>query len=124
MLQSLSHSIDLLQGEKRCCLGFLIPTILSLKSKLSDKLPHMANIIAVVLEALDKRFDAMLSSHDAKMATTTMPKFCLCWLSPEKREDMKKALVEEATSLESRAPCAAEMSISPEVEESDGVFCL
>lgn len=69
VLQALSHSIDLLQGEKLCYLGFLIPTILSLKSKLSDKLPHIpytANIIAAVLEALDKRFDAMLSSHDAK----------------------------------------------------------
>jgi len=42
VLQPLSHSIDLLQGEKRCYLGFLIPTILSLKSKLSDKLPHVS----------------------------------------------------------------------------------
>lgn len=69
VLQALSHSIDLLQGEKLRYLGFLIPTILNLKSKLSDKLPHIpytANIIAAVLEALDKRFDAMLSSHDAK----------------------------------------------------------
>lgn len=41
VLQPLSHSIDLLQGEKRCYLGFLIPTILSIKSKLSDKLPRV-----------------------------------------------------------------------------------
>jgi len=63
VLQPLSHSIDLLQGEKRCYLGFLIPTILSLKSKLSDKLPHVsytANIITAVLEALDIRFDAIV----------------------------------------------------------------
>jgi len=64
----------------------------------------------------------MLSSHEAKMATTTMPKFRLCRLSPEKREDVKKALVEEATSLESTASSAAEMSISPESDESDEEF--
>lgn len=94
----------------KCYLRFLIPTILSLKSTLSDKLPHVtytANIITAVIEALDSCFGAMLSSHDAKMATTTMPKFRLCWLPAEKKEVMCKTVVQEATSLESRAPPAA-----------------
>lgn len=52
VLQPLSQSNDLLHGEKRCYLGFLIPTILSLKSKLSDKLPQVsytANIEALTI---------------------------------------------------------------------------
>lgn len=83
---------------------------------------YTANIITAVLETLDSRFDAMLNSHEAKMATTTMPKFRLCWLSPDNREEVKKALVDEATSLESTAAPAAEMSICPETDESDEEF--
>lgn len=70
VLQPLAQSIDLLQGEKNCYLGFLIPTILSLKSKLCEKLPQVtctANIITAVIDAIDGRFGAMMSSHDAKM---------------------------------------------------------
>ena len=125
VLQPLAQSIDLLQGEKKCYLGFLIPTILSLKSKLSEKLPHVtytANILTAVIEALDNRFGAMLSSHDAKMATTTMPKFRLCWLSPEKKEDMCKIVIQEAASLESRGPPAAEINTISESDESDEEF--
>lgn len=51
-----------------------------------------------------------------------MPKFRLCWLSPDNREEVKKALVDEATSLESTAAPAAEMSICPETDESDEEF--
>lgn len=125
VLQPLAQSIDLLQGEKKCYLGFLIPTILSLKSKLSDKLLHAtytANIITAVTEALDSRFGTVLSSHEAKMATTTMPKFRLCWLSPEKKEEMCKTVIQEATSLESKAPPAAEVNISSENDGSDEEF--
>lgn len=97
VLQPLAQSIDLLQGEKKCHLGFLIPTILSIKSKLSEKLPQVtytANIITAVTDAIDSRFGAMLSSHDAKMATTTMPKFHMCWLPVEKKEEMCKTVVQ------------------------------
>lgn len=99
--------------------------ILSLKSKLSGNLPHViytANIITAVTEALDNRFGAMLSSHDAKMATTTMPKFRLCLLPAQKREDMCKTMVQEATSLESRASPIAEMSSTHETDGSDEDF--
>lgn len=128
VLQPLAQSIYLLQGEKKCYLGFLIPTILSLKSKLSDKLSHgiyTASIITAVTEALDSRFGAMLSSHEAKMAAATMPKFRLCWLTVEKKEDMCKIMVQEATSLESRASPVAEMNSTHETEGSDeNFFCV
>lgn len=86
VLQPLTFSIDLLQGEKKCHLGFLIPTILSLKSKLSEKLSQVkytTHIVATVIKAIDCRFGVMLSSHEAKMAIATLPKFRLCWLNPE-----------------------------------------
>ncbi|XP_045081174.1 uncharacterized protein LOC123492602 [Coregonus clupeaformis] len=102
-LQPLAFSIDLLQGEKKCFLGFLIPTILSLKSKLSEKMPlatFSAHIITAVIEAIERRFGPMLSTHEAKMATVTMPKFRLCWFNPGKTEAIRSTFVQEAASME------------------------
>ena len=89
VLQPLAQSINLLQGEKKCYLGFLSPTILSLKSKLSDQFPHVtytANILTAVIEALDDRFGAMLSSHETNFT-------CVGSLR-KKKEDMCKIVIQ------------------------------
>lgn len=125
VLQPLAQAIDLLQGEKKCFLGFLIPTILSLKSKMSDKLAQVtitAHIATAVIEAIDRRFEAMLSSHSAKMATTTMPKFRLCWISNDNREEMRQAVIREAAALQSRDPlpgAADTMMLSDDASDDD-----
>lgn len=94
-------AIDILQDEKKCYFGFVIPTLLSLKKKLSEKLPHMiysAHIITAITEKV--RFGTVLASHEARMATPTLPKVCLCWLSPEMSDDMRRTLQQEALALE------------------------
>lgn len=86
-LQPLASAIDILQGENKCFLGFVVPTLLSLKAKLSEKLPHViytAHIITTIIDAVDERFGSVLACHEAQMATATLPKFRLCWLSPTK----------------------------------------
>lgn len=77
---------------------------------------YTANLITAVTDAIDSHFGTMLSSHDAKMATTTMPKFHMCWLPVEMKE-MCKTVVQEATSFESREPPAAAMNT---ISETDG----
>lgn len=42
----------------------------------------------------------MLACHEAQMETTTLPKFRLCWLSPDKRDEMRRMLLQEAVALE------------------------
>ncbi len=83
---------------------------------------YTTHIITVVIDAIDRRFGAMLSSHDAKMAKTTMPKFRMCWLPVEKKEDMCKTMIQEATSLETREPPAAAMNTISETDGSDEDF--
>ncbi|XP_039596674.1 uncharacterized protein zgc:161969 isoform X2 [Polypterus senegalus] len=88
VLQPLALAIDILQGENKCYLGFVIPTLLSLKTKLSEKLPHViytVHIITTITEAIEERFGSVLASHEAQMATTTLPKFRLCWITPKER---------------------------------------
>lgn len=60
-----------------------------------------------------------------KWTTTTMAKFRMCWLPVEKKEEMCKTLVQEATSLESREPPAAAMNTISETDGSDeDFFCV
>ncbi|XP_060882941.1 uncharacterized protein LOC132954402 [Labrus mixtus] len=57
VLKPLTQSIDLLQGEKNCFLGFLIPTILSLKGKLMEKVTQYLFYKQTVIYHCDGYFD-------------------------------------------------------------------
>lgn len=90
-LQPLGSAIDILQGENKCFLGFVVPSLLSLKAKLSEKLHHViytAHIINTIIDTVDERFGSVLACHEAQLATTTLPKFRLCWLSSDKRDEI------------------------------------
>ncbi|KAI7810698.1 hypothetical protein IRJ41_005477 [Triplophysa rosa] len=103
VLKTLAYAIDLLQGKKTCFLGFVIPTILGLKAKLTEKISHVqfsTNIILALVKSIDTRFREVLASHDAKMAACTIPKFRLWWLPSEERESMKMTMVQEAALLD------------------------
>ncbi len=50
--------------------------------------------------SVEQRFGSVLASHEAKMASTTLPMFRLSWVSPEKRDDMRRTLLQEAIALE------------------------
>ena len=125
VLQPLALAIDILQGENKCYLGFVIPTLLSLNTKLSERLPHViytAHIITAITETIGVRFGSVLSRQEAKMATTTLPKFSLCWLSPEKREDMRRTLLQEATALEQQQSPVAMRHDDSKSDDSDESF--
>lgn len=129
VLEPLAKAIDILQGEKNCYLGFLIPTILSLKTLLSNKMAgvtYTAHIITAVITSLDNRFGGMLSSHEAEMATTTHPKFRLTWLPVERKDAMLRTLIQEATQLEPETTStpAAETPPSGSDEDEDEFFAV
>lgn len=78
ILKLLAYAINLLQGEKNCYFGYIVPTILSLKAKLAEKLTQVqfsAHILSAVIKAIDTRFGQVLASHEARMAASTIPKF-------------------------------------------------
>jgi hypothetical protein len=79
VLQPLTFSIDLLQGEE--VFSWLSPTIINLKSKLSEKILYLLQhslhtSTAAAIEAIDRRFGPMLSTHEAKMTTMERERRC------------------------------------------------
>lgn len=68
VLKPLAYAIDLLQGENNCFLGFIIPTIIGLKAKLTEKISQVqfsANIISRIVKSIDTWFKEVLAWHDA-----------------------------------------------------------
>lgn len=103
VLKPLAYAIDLLQGEKNCFLGFIIPTIIGLKAKLTEKISQVqfsANIISTLIKSIDTRFKEVLDSHDARMAASTIPKFRPWWLPADERENMRRIMIQEAALLD------------------------
>lgn len=77
----------------------MTPTLLSLKTKLSEKLTQVqfsTHILLALIKAIDTRFAAVLASHEARMAASTIPKFRLWWLADDERESMRRTMVQEA----------------------------
>ena len=58
ILKPLAYSINLLQGEENCYFGYIVPTILSLKAKLAEKLTQVqlsTHILSAVIKSTDTR---------------------------------------------------------------------
>ena len=104
VLKPLAISLNLFQGEERCFFGLAIPTLLTLKQKLSEKINttsfFSSNVINAVLAGIDRRFAPIFSSQTAKMAAATMPQFRLWWLSGAEREELRTTLMAEAAHLD------------------------
>lgn len=128
-LKPLAYSVNLLQGEKNCYFGYVIPTLLSLKAKLSEKLTKVqssTHILLAIIKAIDTRFAAVLASHEARMAASTIPKFRLWWLADDERESMRRTMVQEARLLNTEpsndTSTTGHASVGNEPEDDDDSF--
>uniref|UniRef100_A0AAY4BB86 Transposase n=1 Tax=Denticeps clupeoides TaxID=299321 RepID=A0AAY4BB86_9TELE len=120
VLRPLAVALELLQDEQKCFLGLVLPTLLTLKRKLSEKQPHVrfhANVIRAITDAIDSRFKDLFSSHDAQIATATLPQFRLWWLSGEDEKNVRKALLSEASHMAPRTHDSAAPACSESPEE-------
>ncbi|KAF7648292.1 hypothetical protein LDENG_00159160 [Lucifuga dentata] len=101
----LAFALELFQAEKKCYLGLVIPTVLSLKNKLNEQKAaahYLGDVINAIVLAIDVRFQELFASTEAKIATATTPQFRLWWMAASEREEMCSLLVREASQVE---PC-------------------
>lgn len=103
VFKPVAFALDILQGEQKCFLGIVIPTLLTLKRKLQEKAANtqfFSEVIGGTVEVIDSRFKQVFNSTDAKLATTTMPQFRLWWLPEGERECLREQLVAEVSQLD------------------------
>lgn len=126
VLQPLAYSLDFVQAEKkRCMLGYLLPTLLTLKAKLGEIRPFArfcAPLIDGLLAGIDARFAGLLSSREARVAAATVPKLRLWWLPAAEREEARAELLEEAAAEEQRSREARQVDSSSSDSDSEARF--
>lgn len=116
ILKPLAYSINLLQGEKNCNFGYIVPTILSLKIKSAEKLTQVqfsTHILSAVIKAIETGFGQVLASHEARM-------------TDEEREAMQRAMDQETCLLHTEpsedASSTRNAAVGGHPEDDDNFF--
>ncbi|XP_077055327.1 zinc finger BED domain-containing protein 4 isoform X1 [Siphateles boraxobius] len=103
VFKPVAFALDLLQGEEKCFLGIVIPTLLTLKRKLEEKAANtrlFSKVIEDTVKAIDSGFKQVFDSSDARLATATMPQFRLWWLPEDEREALRAQLITEVVQAD------------------------
>jgi len=81
-----AKALDILQGESNIHLGWLLPTITSLISKLQKlraSLKYCKPLIDALLDGVNKRFGEMMSDPELIAASILHPKFKSSWTTDD-----------------------------------------
>lgn len=107
VMQPLACALDILQSETKCYMGILLPTLVSLKTKLASvklSLKYCAPLADALLQGVDTRFQGYMDRPDLMLASLTMPQFRLRWLPDEAaRQTAKLLLCSDVAQLQSRS---------------------
>ena len=80
VMAPLATSLDILQGEQQCTLGYVLPTLSTLKKKLNIiDLKYTQPLCDSLLQGISKRFEAVFNDKEFLMAAITYPRFKLSW---------------------------------------------
>jgi hypothetical protein len=99
VMKPLSCALDILQAEKNCFYGMIIPTIISLQEKLKrlqNDVKHVLPLIKAISNGLERRFEMLLTDEMAIVATVCMPQFKLRWCREETEGERAKKLLKTA----------------------------
>lgn len=98
--KSIAEGLDILQGDKHACLGFVLPTLFSIIRRLSGSMlntAHGEKMRDVLIKSMDKRFKPTMEveeqNKDLYLAAVTHPLFKLEWLPSDKSVIIKQWFV-------------------------------
>ena len=102
VMQPLACSLDILQGETKCFIGYLLPTLSTLEMKLRalrSNLKVAAPLVDAILTGLANRFAGYHERQDLILASITLPQFRLRWLDDSKKASARCMLYEMSRAL-------------------------
>ena len=129
VMQPLAFALDMLQAENKCYIGFLLPTLTSLGSKLRALKPSVklaGPLIDAILAALRTRFAGYNERSELILASITLPQFKLRWLDDAKKTEARSLLYQYATRMQQQTVHVAQDSdtVSDSVSQEDDFFCF
>jgi hypothetical protein len=101
-MKPLADGLDILQGDKEVSLGYILPTLFTIRKKMMfarENLRKCQPLVTAIMKGLKKRFSHLFDDKDHILASVTIPQFKMIWI--EKQLDRNKAiqLLKEAEEL-------------------------
>lgn len=88
--------LDILQGDKHACLGYVLPTLFAIKKRISGSMlntAHGEKMRDVLIQSIETRFGPMMTTYDHNrelyLAAVTHPLFKTEWIPEEEQERVK-----------------------------------
>jgi len=97
-MSPLASALDILQAETKCFIGYLLPTLVSLSTKLLAIKPTLklaAPLLDAVLSGVSERFQGYDTRHELIIASVTLPQFRLRWLDDDEKKGQARTLLYE-----------------------------
>jgi len=97
VMQPLACALDMLQAETKCFIGYLLPTLTSLETKLRQLRPKLkvaGPFVDAILGGVAKRFEGYWDRQELVLASITLPQFRLRWLDDGKKASACSAVYE------------------------------
>lgn len=108
VMESLAISLDKIQAEKSCFLGYVAPTIITLRLLLIQQtnLTYCRCLALQIIKSLEKRFSFILDLENIKskpyiIASISHPKFKLLWIPPRFLTACKNIFLSECNFMNS-----------------------
>jgi len=80
-MESLAQALDVLQGNQNASLGFVLPTLKLLKTKLNGvPLSLTKPLHEALLDGINTRFSHVFNDTEFLLAAVSHPKFKLYWI--------------------------------------------
>lgn len=108
VMEPLTIALDKLQGEKTCYLGYVAPTIITLKHILMEQshLVYCGPLSKAIIRGLEKRYSFVFDLKDPKskpyiLSAISFPKFKLSWVPTEYIEVCQQLFLSECNDIDS-----------------------
>lgn len=128
IMEPLATSLDLMQGEKSCFLGYVAPTIIALRLKLiqSTHLIYCKPLVFSIIKSLEERFKYIFDLTYTKskpfiLSAISLPKFKLSWVPVRYLTVCKQLFITEC-NLEYSIENRTDENGSDDNENSDHEF--
>jgi len=106
VMEPLTIALDKLQAEKSCYLGYVAPTIITIRHKLMEQnhLVYCASLSKAIIKGLEKRYSFIFDLKGPKskpyiLATVSHPKFKMGWMPQQFSEVCKQLFLSECNEI-------------------------
>jgi len=106
VMEPLTIALDKLQGEKSCYLGYVAPTIITIRHKLMEQnhLVYCASLSKAIIKGIEKRYPFIFDLKDPKskpyiLAAVSHPKFKMDWMPQQFSEVCKQLFISECNQI-------------------------